>query len=99
MRSRYSAYVESALDYILQSWHPTTRPAIAEPFLARHWLGLKIIRIEAGTSDDDTGVVEFVARYRENGRGVRLCETSRFIRDGLKWYYLDGKNADGNGSG
>lgn len=96
MRSRYCAYVEGALDYLLQSWHPTTRPNVSEPFPARHWLGLRIIRIEAGASDDDTGVVEFIARYRENGRGVRLCETSRFVRDDGRWYYLDGKNAIGD---
>jgi SEC-C motif-containing protein len=46
------------------------------------------------TPDADT--VEFVARYRINGRGHRLHEVSRFVRqqggDGgaARWYYLDG---------
>lgn len=99
MRSRYCAYVEGGLEYLLQSWHPTTRPTIEEPLTARRWLGLKVIRVEGGTSDDDTGVVEFIARYRENGRGVRLSETSRFIREGGRWYYFDGTSAGGVRSG
>ena len=38
--------------------------------------------------------VEFVARYRQQGRAVRLHERSRFVRemvDGLlRWRYVDG---------
>ncbi len=99
MRSRYSAYVEGARDYLRQSWHPSTRPNMSEPLQIRTWLGLKIVRAEAGSSDDETGVVEFVARYRDNGRGARLHETSRFIREGGRWYYLGGEIANRDGSG
>ena len=35
-------------------------------------------------------VVEFVARYRVAGRAVRLHETSRFVREGGRWFYVDG---------
>ncbi len=90
MRSRYCAYVEGRLEYLLQSWHPTTRPKIEQPLAGRRWLSLRIIRTERGDSNDDTGVVEFVARYRDSGRGVRLHETSRFVREGGRWFYLDG---------
>ena len=38
----------------------------------------------------DTAEVEFVARSRLGGRGVRLHETSRFVREGGRWYYVDG---------
>ncbi len=38
--------------------------------------------------------VEFVARYRVDGRAHRLREVSRFVReaapDGARWFYLDG---------
>jgi SEC-C motif-containing protein len=90
MCSRYCAYVEGAREYLLQSWHPSTRPTLDEPLATGHWLGLKIIRCEAGGADDQTGVVEFIARYRDKGRGMRLHETSRFIRDRDQWHYLDG---------
>ena len=99
MRSRYSAYVEGALDYLRQSWHPSTRLDMSEPLQVRTWLGLKIVLTEEGTSDHETGVVEFVARYRDNGRGARLRETSRFIREGGRWYYLDGDITNQDGSG
>lgn len=44
----------------------------------------------------DADTVEFVARYRVDGRGHRLHEVSRFVRehgDGsgtARWFYLDG---------
>jgi SEC-C motif-containing protein len=31
-----------------------------------------------------------VARSRLAGRGRRLHERSRFVREGGRWYYLDG---------
>jgi SEC-C motif-containing protein len=40
-------------------------------------------------------VVEFVARCRVNGRGERMHETSRFLREGGRWYYIDGQTPEG----
>jgi SEC-C motif-containing protein len=34
--------------------------------------------------------VEFVARYRMQGQAVRLHERSRFVREGGRWFYVDG---------
>ena len=34
--------------------------------------------------------VEFVARYRMDGRAVRVHERSRFVRSGGRWFYLNG---------
>jgi SEC-C motif domain protein len=34
--------------------------------------------------------VEFVARYKVNGRAHRLHEISRFVREAGKWLYVDG---------
>ena len=36
------------------------------------------------------GVVEFVARYKIGGKAHRLHETSRFVREGEQWFYLEG---------
>jgi SEC-C motif-containing protein len=39
----------------------------------------------------DSAEVEFVARSRPaNGPAHRLHERSRFLREGGRWYYLDG---------
>jgi SEC-C motif-containing protein len=90
MRSRYSAYVLKLADYLLASWHPSTRPASMD--LAENdgtkWLGLEIKRCQQ--QDENHATVEFVARYRIAGRGHRLHELSRFVREDGRWFYLDG---------
>jgi len=43
----------------------------------------------AGSADQAT--VEFVARYKVGGRAHRLHEISRFVREGGKWFYVDGE--------
>ncbi|KDC44907.1 hypothetical protein L509_3442 [Bordetella bronchiseptica M85/00/2] len=89
MRSRYSAFVLDQLDYLLQTWHPDTRPSELEPNAADiKWLGLQI---KASQQQDDThATVEFVARLRQAGRATRLHELSRFVKEEQRWYYVDG---------
>jgi len=89
MRSRYSAYVRELADYLLQTWHPSTRPAEPlhfEPGL--RWLGLEVKRHRA--IDAEHAEVAFVARSKLGGRAHRLAETSRFVREGGRWFYVDG---------
>ena len=89
MRSRYSAYVMGLCDYLLASWRPRTRPAaLAPPAPGQRWLGLDLRR--SRPIDDDHAEVEFVARSKLGGRAQRLHEVSRFVRDGGRWYYVDG---------
>jgi SEC-C motif domain protein len=95
MRSRYVAYVLAREDYLLRTWHGSTRPAQLglQDAGAVKWLGLKILRCEAGGADDREGTVEFVARYQVNGRAERLHESSRFVREAGQWLYVDGSLA------
>ncbi len=89
MRSRYSAYVRGDLQYLRDTWHASTRPASLEPMpAALRWLGLEVRRHVA--QDADRATVEFVARSQLNGRATRLHETSRFVRESGRWYYVDG---------
>jgi len=39
----------------------------------------------------DAATVEFVARSKLGGRAQRLHEVSRFVREGGRWYYVDGE--------
>jgi SEC-C motif-containing protein len=93
MRSRYSAYVLGREDYLLASWHASTRPAalgLAAQQPAPTWLGLQLRAQHA--DDDDHARVEFVARYRlGGGRAQRQHEISRFVHERGRWYYLDGQ--------
>ena len=91
MRSRYSANVTQNEAHLLRTWHPTTRPPSFDFIPQQRWLGLKILRTEAGTDADCQGAVEFVARYKIDGKGHRLHEASRFIRDQGIWLYVDGQ--------
>ena len=89
MRSRYSAFVLDLTDYLLATWHPSTRPARIEPNpTGLKWLGLELRR--HALRDADHATVEFVARSKLAGRAQRLHETSRFEREGGRWFYLDG---------
>ena len=90
MRSRYVAYTQGLEPYLLSTWHSRTRPAALnlheEPL--PNWIGLSIKRHES--QDNDHAIVEFVARYKIGGRAYRLHETSRFVREDCRWFYVDG---------
>ena len=54
------------------------------------WLGLQVrAHRETGPNEAE---VEFVARSRPHGGSAayRLHETSRFVREDGRWYYVDG---------
>ena len=92
MRSRYSAFVLELHDYIQRSWHASTRPPASnhtdKEIHKTQWLGLRIKSHEL--IDADHARVEFVARYKINGRAFTLHETSRFVHESGHWFYLDG---------
>ncbi|GAA3290076.1 YchJ family protein [Arthrobacter citreus] len=91
MRSRYSAFAVGNRRYLLDTWHPSTRPAELELDADLQWRRLDIVETSAGGPLDDRGVVRFRAHYRgAAGRGIQE-ETSRFVRLGGKWLYLDGE--------
>src|SRR3990167_9197320 len=89
MRSRYSAYALELRDYVHATWHASTRPERVSLVdeLPRKWLGLQICH--AGNSDADHATVEFIDKVKVNGRAFRLHETSRFIREQDRWFYVD----------
>jgi SEC-C motif-containing protein len=90
MRSRYTAFTLENAPYLLASWHPDTRPTEMTFDATQRWLGLTILARDKGTQQDATGMVEFVARYKVNGKAHKLHELSRFGRMGGHWVYIDG---------
>ena len=89
MRSRYTAYVQGDTAYLLATWHRASRPREMALDPGQRWLGLRVKRTEGGRVGDSTGIVEFVARFKIDGRGHRLHEVSRFVLEDGKWYYVD----------
>ena len=90
MRSRYTAFARHNSDYLQQTWHESTRPAQLEFEAGVSWFGLRIIDCQAGDADDE-GWVEFIARFKGNGRLQSLHERSRFVREQGRWQYVDGQ--------
>jgi SEC-C motif domain protein len=87
MRSRYAAYAMGLHDYLLDTWHPRTRPTIIEPPApGLRWIGLEVRKhVEI---DAEQATVEFVARSKFGGRAQRLHEVSRFERLHGRWLYV-----------
>jgi len=91
MRSRYTAYVLQEADYLLKTWHPSTKPKTIGSAAMSGWYGLHIVRTEAGGKDDDQGVVEFRAKLIRRAKLWRFHEISHFVKEKDRWVYVDGE--------
>lgn len=90
MRSRFEAFRDADAEWLLASWHPSTRPTTIDLAMNPTWRGLQIVDLVDGTPGDETGVVEFRATYVVAPGAVQaLHERSRFVREGGRWYYVD----------
>lgn len=97
MRSRYTAYVLANEPYLRKTWCSRTRPPgalLEEP--RPQWLGLTVVSSNQEPGEGSHATVEFIARYKINGRAAKLHEVSRFLREpdddgNLAWCYVDGQ--------
>ena len=95
MRSRYSAFVKTNITYLLRTRHSSTQ-LLDNPQLLQQscqettWTSLCIHQCHKGQENNDQGTVTFSAHYIESGKSGVLTETSRFVKEGQQWYYLDG---------
>lgn len=90
MRSRYTAYTQLNENYLLATWHPSSRPAqlgLADEAPTK-WIALDVKR--HAQQDEHHAIVEFVARYKVNGKAHCLHEVSRFVQEAGHWFYTDG---------
>ena len=87
MRSRYAAFALENAAYLIETWHPSTRPAGITFNPGEEWL---LLRVLATHTAGESATVEFIARSRSGGQVHLLHEISRFVRDNGFWFYLDG---------
>ncbi len=94
MRSRYTAYTQANIDYIIKTMKgPALNHFDAES--ARkwaatvEWLGLEVLHTITNTTK---GYVEFIAHFDERGEKNCIHELSEFRRINGRWYYVDGKH-------
>lgn len=91
MRSRYSAFCLSDIDYLQATLHPSYRKIDDKAELEitvkkTHWLGLKVISHQPSLEE---ATVEFVAFFK--GQPFeQLHEFSRFKKVDGQWLYTDG---------
>jgi SEC-C motif domain protein len=90
MRSRYSAFALGRGEYLLATWHSTTRPADLHLDPAVRWTGLEVTGTSGGSLLAAEGSVEFRAAYEMRGRAGVQHERSRFVREDGAWRYVDG---------
>lgn len=97
MRSRYSAYVVCAGEYLLRSTHPSVRKFhdlknIEDRAKSNVWQKLEIVSKSEGEAKDKKGIVEFKAYFTdENGEPQIHHERSNFQKELGKWFFVDGK--------
>jgi SEC-C motif-containing protein len=99
MRSRYSAYAEHAVDYIVDTCVREEGRQLIDVKQTRDWseqskwLGLKILSVTKGGAEDDEGTVEFEAVYERNGLRDVHHERGQFKKIDGQWFYADGEVA------
>lgn len=94
MRSRYTAHTLLAIDYLWETWDKTQRKRSTPEDIRAwasscDWLGLDIIATDKGTPEDATGIVSFIARFRQNNQVHEHREISLFHKIAGQWIYVD----------
>lgn len=91
MRSRYTAYVLHAIDYLVETTHPNERHHYPKKELLSwaktcHWKRLQIVHTT-------THEVAFSAYYADKKNQLHEHrEWSTFVNEDGRWYYLEGRD-------
>jgi SEC-C motif-containing protein len=98
MRSRYAAYVVGDIEHIKKTQNAKSGgdfdEANAKEWSEKsEWNGLEIVRTEKGLAGDETGIVEFKARFKFEGKEACHHETAFFKREAGEWNFVEGKVA------
>ncbi len=95
MRARYSAFAKAEIDFLTESLHPAHRhdhdaAATRRWVQNSEWLDLEILSCDAGGEQDEEGMVEFIATFKEKGAVRRHHERSIFSKKNGRWYFVEG---------
>lgn len=95
MRSRYSAYATGNVDYLGKTLLPEKQkdhdPESVRTWAEEsEWLSLDIVGTKAGSEQDSTGEVTFVAKFKQKNMVQEHREHSQFKKVDGVWYYEDG---------
>lgn len=95
MRSRYTAFVLSNINYLSQTMHGKALKKFnvsgLDTWLKQvKWLGLTVIKSQLISPSH--GFVTFEANYLENEISHAIKEKSEFLKINGKWFYIDGRH-------
>lgn len=93
MRSRYTAYVVGELDHVANTHAAEVRDDFNRPEaerLARHCV-FQGLEIRKATETGDRGQVDFVLRFKRDGKDMMQVELADFRRENGRWLYAGGK--------
>lgn len=95
MRSRYAAFAQANIAHLAATLAPEALsdfdPVETETWIKDgQWQGLEVRSTAAGGPEDETGTVEFVARYKFRGKQFAHHELASFRRVEGRWAYVDG---------
>lgn len=96
MRARYTAHTRGEMDFVKRTHHPETVQDFDEKGARAWandstWLGLEIVAVEGGQAADDSGTIEFIARFEDaEGASHEHHEVSDFRKVDGSWRFHDG---------
>ncbi|MDF3281116.1 YchJ family metal-binding protein [Gordonia sp. N1V] len=94
VRTRFCAHVVRDYDYLLQTWHPVTRPVTLDLPARRFWYWLDIDAVIDGGPHDDTGSVAYTAYRRDSREHASISELAHLERYHGWWVYRSGEVMD-----
>lgn len=95
IRSRYTAHTFANIDYIQSTHHPSHRHEIdvkstREWAENSEWLSLDILNSTDGGEEDESGTVEFIAKFNDaKGNLINHHEVSLFAKSEGEWFFVD----------
>lgn len=105
MRSRYSAFAASEIEYLIRTLHPEHPDAVVprdalgatlrEACRTYKYTGLTILE---SRSEGEVATVVFRAKVFDKGRDLSFTEASQFERVGGAWRYRSGETLERQGN-
>ncbi|MBN2719178.1 MAG: YchJ family protein [Deltaproteobacteria bacterium] len=99
MRSRYTAYTLADAAYLQRTSENVVFDAAATRKWSAtvKWQGLEVLNVTAGTANEETGEVSYIARFREQGQARTIFENALFRKVRGEWLYIGPKSAPPDG--
>lgn len=93
MRSRYCAFHEKNLDYVIETTDPQALHEFDRKSTSDWMNGATFTKLEVlkSSTEGNKGIVEFKAHYRMADQDEIHHEISKFRKQGGVWYFRDGR--------